>query len=178
MFCQVGRSRRFAVLPIARCRMKFSLRGAPPGFTLLELLIAATVLVVTMLTLSREFAQSLDTFRQLHSAELDDVVLADAQALVTRVKEVDSEARAFIAESRRNGAVDHQHATALRLQYEGIRADAADLLAHLQIIEPTITRRPAHLAFRRVIASLSRLETSAALTVQILVILESGGFIG
>jgi type II secretory pathway pseudopilin PulG len=158
--------------------MKFSLRGAPPGFTLLELLIAATVLLVTTLVLSTHFAQGLDTFRHLNSEDVDELVLADAQALVDRVEEADSEARAFIAESLRSGVVDHQQATALRLRYEGIRAAAADLLAHLQIIEPSITGRPARLAFGRVIASLSRLQTSAALTVEILVILESGGFIG
>src|SRR5262245_9263572 len=157
--------------------MKLSFRGAPPGFTLAELLFGMAMLVITMAVLSPAFTRGLETFRQLNTGkDLDETVLHDAQELVSLVEAVQAETQAFIAAGLQTGAVDHQHATTLRLQYESIRAAAADLLVRLQAFEPTVTRLPARLALHRAIASLAHLRTSAALTIEILAILESGGF--
>jgi prepilin-type N-terminal cleavage/methylation domain-containing protein len=146
-----------------------NIHSSQGGFTLIELLVAMALIVFLMSVLSQAFSEGARTFRHLKEVgDLDERLGDDCMALAEDIAVTNQQAKEFIENGMQTGTVDREKASALREQYEGICAEAADLEVRLRDVQSRIHNPGAQSVLQRSLNELERLKSLAATMVELL----------
>jgi len=144
-------------------------RPKQSGFTILELLVAMTLIVLTMSILNHAFSADAKAFRELVAVgDMDEQLRSVATALADNITVTQQRARGFIENGLETGTVNREEAAALREQYETICATAVDLEARLAAVLDHLQNPGQKRIVQRSLTALVRLKSSAATMAELL----------
>ena len=148
---------------------------ARSGFTLVELLVAMSLIIFIMSILAEAFSGGLHAFRNLKGiGDLDERLRTEVVTLRRAVEVTDRQAAEFIEDSLRTETVDREEAADLKEQYEAICASVVEIEVRLREFEQSVKNPGGRRILRRSLDVLVQLKLSAATMVELLRLLESG----
>jgi hypothetical protein len=143
---------------------------------LLEVLVAIFITGVALLALLTLFPLGIMDLAQAIKDDRADALAADAVALSQDGLDLLSRTEDFLSDSLAAGSADPQAAAELRMEYEALGAQAADLEARLIDLGPLIQTPKLRRQFLASLAQIKAIQEAAKQMVELLRILEDPNF--